>query len=303
MSAAWSRGPALLIGSLVLHLLALAAVPALFSRDSRSPLFVDLAALDEPAGPAGALARASSEPGPRPPARGDRPARGASAPATRMKPASLPVPVVPSAAVSPPAPPAPDVTAAPSVPAPSAPTASLPAPLPTPAPSPATSATGASAPGPAAPRVGEAQAGAAPAAGGTRDGAATSGGELTSGGNASGAPGRGGALLALALPGEGHGGVPAEYAPYLARFRQRVEEALVYPLAARRQGHGGRVELEVLLEPSGRAGRVKVAVSSSNAALDEAAVDAVRAVKPIPFPDGLPRRPLLVRLPLVFELR
>jgi protein TonB len=116
-------------------------------------------------------------------------------------------------------------------------------------------------------------------------------------------PGHGGALLALARPGEGPGGVPAEYAPYLARFRQRVEEALVYPLAARRRGHAGRVELEILLEPSGRVERVEVTVSSSNAALDAAAVDAVKAVKPIPLPDDLPRRPLLVRLPLVFHLR
>lgn len=299
----WSRGSALVLGSLGLHLLALAAVPALLSRDSRSPLFVDLAGPDELAGPVGALARASSESGPRRSARGDGSALGASAPAARMKPAPLPAPAVPSAAVSPPAPPAPGMGAVPTAPPPSAPTAALPAPVPPPTPSGATSTADASASGPSATTGGAAQADAAPVASGPRDGAATSGGELTSGGSASGAPGHGGALLAFALPGEGRGGVPAEYAPYLARFRQRVEEALVYPLAARRQGHGGRVELEVLLEPSGRVGRVEVARSSSNAALDEAAVDAVRAVKPIPFPDGLPRRPVLVRLPLVFQLR
>ena len=82
-----------------------------------------------------------------------------------------------------------------------------------------------------------------------------------------------------------------------------MEEALVYPLAARRRGQGGRVELEVLLEPSGRVGRVEIAVSSANPALDEAAVAAVRAIEPAPFPSDLPRRPLLVRLPLVFQLR
>jgi TonB family protein len=296
MSAAWSRGPALLIGSLGLHLLALAAVPALLSRDSRSPLFVDLVALDKAAGPVDALARASSEPGPRPPARGDGSARAASAAPPRMKPAPLPAPAVPAEAVAPVAPLAPSVANVPTVPPPSAPAESLPAPVPTPAPSAATSTTDASAtPG------GEAQAGGTPDAGGPRGGTSASGGEQTSGGN--GVPGHGGDLLALARPGEGPGGVPPEYAPYLARFRQRVVEALVYPLAARRQGHAGRVELEVLLEPSGRVGRVKVAVSSSNTALDEAAVDAVKAVKPIPFPEDLPRRPFLVRLPLVFQLR
>jgi TonB family protein len=291
MSAAWSRGPALLIGSLVLHLLALAAVPALLSRDSRSPLFVDLAGLDETAGPMGELARASSEPGPRPPARSDGSARAASSP-PRMKPA----PAVPTETVSPLAPLAPSVADVPTVPPPSLPAESPPAPVPTPGPSAAPSTTDASAtPG------GEAQAGEAPVAGGPRGGTSGSGGELKSGG--SGVPGHDGALLALARPGEGPGGVPAEYAPYLARFRQRVEEALVYPLAARRRGHAGRVELEILLEPSGRVERVEVTVSSSNAALDAAAVDAVKAVKPIPLPDDLPPRPLLVRLPLVFHLR
>ena len=70
----------------------------------------------------------------------------------------------------------------------------------------------------------------------------------------------------MARPGEG--GVPAAYGPYLSRFRQRVEAALVYPLAARRSGRGGRVELEVLLEPSGRVRRVDVAQSSASAALE-----------------------------------
>jgi len=118
--------------------------------------------------------------------------------------------------------------------------------------------------------------------------------------------GTGGSSLALGRPGAGPGaggGIPPEYAAYLARFRERVEEAIVYPLAARRQGHGGRVELDVLLEPSGRVTRVDVVTSSASDALDEAAVDAVKAVEPIPFPPGLPRRALLVRLPLVFQLR
>ena len=39
------------------------------------------------------------------------------------------------------------------------------------------------------------------------------------------------------------------------------------------------------------------------AALDAAAVDAVKTVEAIPFPVELARRPLLVRIPLVFQLR
>ncbi|MEK7443790.1 MAG: energy transducer TonB [candidate division NC10 bacterium] len=113
----------------------------------------------------------------------------------------------------------------------------------------------------------------------------------------------GGSRLALALPGEGRGGVPAEYGPYLARFRQRVQDALVYPLAARRRGLSGAVELEVLIDPGGRVQNVAVSSSSSHALLDEAAADTVRQMAPVPMPETLPARPLRVKLPLVFELR
>lgn len=112
----------------------------------------------------------------------------------------------------------------------------------------------------------------------------------------------GGTRFALALPG-GDGGVPPEYGPYLARFRRRVQDALVYPLAARRRGLAGAVELHVLIDPEGKVQHVDLASSSSHAMLDEAAMDAVRAMAPLPLPEGLPRRPLRVKLPLVFELR
>jgi protein TonB len=119
-----------------------------------------------------------------------------------------------------------------------------------------------------------------------------------SGGGAPGSP------LALAPPGAGGSGAPPpEYASYLRRFRQRVQESLIYPLAARRQGLGGTVELHVWLEATGRVRDVQVARSSSHGVLDDAAVETIRRLGPVPFPDALPRRPLLIRLPLVYELR
>jgi protein TonB len=119
----------------------------------------------------------------------------------------------------------------------------------------------------------------------------------------SGQGGAAGSPLALATPGSGGRGVPAEYGPYLRAFRQRVLESLIYPLAARRQGIGGTVELHVWLEHTGRVRDVKIARSSSHEMLDDAAVQTIRRLGPVPFPDSLPRRPLLIRLPLVFELR
>lgn len=106
----------------------------------------------------------------------------------------------------------------------------------------------------------------------------------------------------LAL-GTGGGGIPPEYGPYLQRFRRHVQESLVYPLAARRQSLRGTVELDVSLDPSGRVRDVRVARSSSYGILDDAAVDTLRRLDPLPLPESLPRRSLLIRLPLVFDLR
>ena len=97
--------------------------------------------------------------------------------------------------------------------------------------------------------------------------------------------------------------VPAEFGPYLAGFRRRIQELVVYPLAARRRGLAGRVEVEVILEPTGRVRDVAVVASSSHSLLDEAAIEAVRSLQPVPLPETLPSRPLRVRLPIVFHLR
>jgi len=121
-----------------------------------------------------------------------------------------------------------------------------------------------------------------------------------SGAVGSGGPGQG----ALALGGSGTASQPpgAEYGPYLNLFRKQVQTVLQYPLTARRRGLAGKVELDVSIDRTGAVTGVVVAASSSHEALDGAAVAAVRAVPPLPFPAGLPARPLRVRLPLVFEL-
>jgi len=112
-----------------------------------------------------------------------------------------------------------------------------------------------------------------------------------------------GASLALARPGTEGGGAGPEYGPYLRGFRQRVAEALVYPLGAQRQGLKGTVELFVRLEPTGQVSDVRVVRSSSHEILDQAAIETIRRVGAVPLPDSLPRRPLLIRIPLVFELQ
>jgi TonB family protein len=62
------------------------------------------------------------------------------------------------------------------------------------------------------------------------------------------------------------------------------------------------VELDVVIEPTGRVSRVSV-LSGDDPALDRAAVEAVGRLGPVPLPDHLPKRQLRVILPLSFELR
>lgn len=109
--------------------------------------------------------------------------------------------------------------------------------------------------------------------------------------------------LALAVPGARPEGLSAEYGPYLARLRRQIQETLEYPLPARRRGLSGTVHVEIVIKPNGVVSQVSVLHSSSHRLLDEAALDAVRRLPPLPFPAELPPRTLRVRLPVVFELR
>jgi protein TonB len=278
--------------SVLLHVGLIALLLAWSATDWTRPVFVDLGedadspgsstADPSPARSARPAARAAgAAPAPdRAPARPEPVAPAASsAPVPAPAPlAAEPPPMVPVVPVVPVAPPAPAITVAP-VPAPSADL--VPAP-------PAAPSASSAASGPADGRVG-----------------ATAGSGAQPRGDADrGSGGAPGSPLALATPGPGgSGGPPPEYGPYLRHFRQRVQESLIYPLAARRQGLGGTVELHVWLEATGRVRDVQVARSSSHGVLDDAAVETIRRLGPVPFPDSLPRRPLLIRLPLVYELR
>lgn len=275
-----------LSGSLLLHGLALAGAVALVSREpSRSILIVELEEairVGEQPGlpPAAPRGDPRSPVGPRGPWRPLRP----SAPVVgRPVVPEPPLPADPSRPVGHPRPePRPEPGAAPS--------ASASVVLPPPA--------GA----PVAERVLEVPRPAS----GFQAGGGGGGAESTTGGTPGGGP------LAMLAPGgrsggEGAGGggagVPAEFGPYLAAFRQRIQEALEYPLAARRRGLGGTVHLEVEILPTGKVASVVVRDSSSHAILDQAALDTVSRLQPVPFPPGAAPRPLKVRLPIVFELK
>jgi protein TonB len=94
----------------------------------------------------------------------------------------------------------------------------------------------------------------------------------------------------------------AEYGGYLASLRRRIAESLRYPPAARRRGLVGTVQLEIVIHASGAIGAASVVASSSHALLDEAALETVKRLPPLPFPAELPPRQLRVRLPVIFSL-
>jgi periplasmic protein TonB len=187
-------------------------------------------------------------------------------------------------------------------PAPRAAAASAPAAAPEPSPAPGVVAEeagddGAAPRAPAGPGAAAEGEGASPA-----DGTLTAGAGVPGGAELAAAPDAGRAL-ALAAPGGGGAGAPgAEYGPYLARLRQRVQAALRYPAAARRRGLQGTVALEIVIRRDGRLDVVALADSSSHGLLDEAALETVRRLAPEPFPPGVAPRVLRVRLPVVFTL-
>ena len=115
---------------------------------------------------------------------------------------------------------------------------------------------------------------------------------------------RDGAPLALAIPGTG-GGDPAaaDYAGYYQTLQRRLHESLTYPQIARRRALTGTVTVDVEVDASGKVGRVTLINSSLHAVLDDAAIDALRSVGRVPFPPGVTPRRLLVRMPVVFEIR
>ena len=106
------------------------------------------------------------------------------------------------------------------------------------------------------------------------------------------------------VPPAGTGsGAGAEYGPYLATLRQRIQESVRYPSSARRRGLAGTVSVEILILANGTIGDVTLLESSTHAVLDDAALETIRALPRVPLPPELPARPLRVCVPVVFQMR
>jgi protein TonB len=89
----------------------------------------------------------------------------------------------------------------------------------------------------------------------------------------------------------------------VGRFRERIQQRLVYPWLAVRRGLSGVIELEVRLDAAGRLVSVGASGPDGPRILRDAAAQAVRDATPFPLPSELAPRPLTIRLPVVFELK
>jgi protein TonB len=75
-----------------------------------------------------------------------------------------------------------------------------------------------------------------------------------------------------------------------------------YPASARRRGIEGSVFIDARIGAGGEARELKLATSSGDAALDSAAMDAVRGWRFVPARRGDQAVEAWVRIPLVFRL-
>jgi periplasmic protein TonB len=307
------------------HVAAVALLLTLSVPEWTRPLFVDLVERAEsigggmarPGAPAGQPAAGSEADAPAPHGLSGQARRMLSrieehrskrdvSSATSSPEPTPPVQPAPTPALPPAARPIPQTEPVPAVP-PLVPTPALPSVASPPVASPPPVAASASSPTSEPPAAKESSPADAPrtgtVGGDARGGDAQGRGEVRADAGSGGSQGAGGAPGSALGLGTGGGAIPPEYGPYLQRFRRHVQESVVYPLAARRQSLRGTVELDVSLDPSGRVRDVRVARSSSYGVLDDAAVDTLRRLEPLPLPESLPRRPLLIRLPLVFDLQ
>ena len=96
---------------------------------------------------------------------------------------------------------------------------------------------------------------------------------------------------------------PAPVTPPVFSADYLQNPAPAYPSLARRQGQQGRVVLRVLVNATGAAEQLEVRTSSGHAALDGAALEAVRRWRFVPARQGAEPVPAWVLIPLNFFLQ
>ena len=107
----------------------------------------------------------------------------------------------------------------------------------------------------------------------------------------------------FAAPGDGPAAGPltngADVDALVADLYRRLQDQLIYPMAARRRNVEGVVTVRIQVESDGSLGSHEVAGSSGHSMLDRAALDSLERVFPISHQAG---RPLLITVRIEYSL-
>jgi periplasmic protein TonB len=95
---------------------------------------------------------------------------------------------------------------------------------------------------------------------------------------------------------------PVERQVQISQVAYLTPPVLSYPLAARRQREQGLVQVRVRVDEQGRPARFAIERSSGHPALDDAALQTVRATRFQPYRENGVAMPFWVVMPLLFEL-
>ena len=145
--------------------------------------------------------------------------------------------------------------------------------------------------------AGSVGAGAADQGVGAGGGGSGGGGSGKGGPSGSRKPGGGGGGSGLASRGGvGGGGDGSGFADLLRSIRHRIEQARIYPEAARREGIQGTVDLRFRIAADGSVEAMEILRSSGHRILDEASEQTIRRAAPYPRVPGWVRLPLSYRL-------
>ncbi len=101
---------------------------------------------------------------------------------------------------------------------------------------------------------------------------------------------------AVASRGAGGPGGGSGLADVLGSIRRRIEEAKVYPEAARRAGMEGTAEVRFRIGPDGTPMNLEIVRSSGYPELDRTSLETIRRAAPYPAVSGRIRIPLAYRL-------
>jgi protein TonB len=93
-----------------------------------------------------------------------------------------------------------------------------------------------------------------------------------------------------------------DYTWLMDRLRMSLERVKVYPASAKASGAQGRVVVQVSIHRDGRMTNSQIEETSGYAILDQAALEAVRATSPLKLDHVLEGSPIVMLVPLNYQL-